>query len=134
MLDHRNTKYWIIKIKYLPSAISATLYSDRLYIDWLKDIKHQISNSHLNPLQYTETPIANTKYWVINNKYKISNTSPALSSMLDQESVHWQIFLLFSNFSFAFVMEQTFAFVMEQILLSSKLDQDSPSLFFPFLS
>ena len=54
--------------------------------------------------------------------------------MLDQESVHWQIFLLFSNFSFAFVMEQSFAFVMEQILLSSTLDQDSPSLFLPFLS
>ena len=50
--------------------------------------------------------------------------------MLDQESVHWQIFLLLglSNFSFAFVMEQTFAFVIEQILLSSTLDQDSPSL------
>ena len=56
--------------------------------------------------------------------------------MLDQESVHWQIFLLLANFpfaffmeqTFAFVMEQTFAFVIEQILLSSTLDQDSPSL------
>ena len=48
--------------------------------------------------------------------------------MLDQESVHWQIFLLLANFPLAFVMEQTFAFVIEQILLSSTLDQDSPSL------
>ena len=54
--------------------------------------------------------------------------------MLDQESVHWQIFLLLANFPFAFFMEQTFAFVMEQIPLSSTLDQDPFSLFPPFPS